>query len=128
VATRLGIRETEGSEKKAPDDRSCRARRPARPLAISGCDLDALPAPCDHKWSIPSKKVGAPDAWFGTAHPHSRRRMARKKPRPAPASRSAASATSTAVVPEHAVTGITRTAPRPDDRPAGSRATQPEKA
>src|SRR5205814_1688587 len=73
----------------------------------------------------PSKKVGTPDAWFGTAHPHLRRRMARKKSRPAPASRSA---TSTAVVPEHAVTGITRTGPLPGDRPAGSRQTQPEKA
>ncbi|MBI1918833.1 MAG: hypothetical protein HYS12_29430 [Planctomycetes bacterium] len=51
--------------------------------------------------------------------------MARKKSRPAPASRSAAS---TAFVPEHAVTGITRTGPLPADRPTGSRETQPEKA
>src|SRR5262249_11345904 len=50
--------------------------------------------------------------------------MARKKSRPA----SASPAASTAVVPEHAVTGVTRTAPLPADRPAGSRATQPEKA
>src|SRR5262249_37806074 len=56
VATRLGIGETEGSEKKVKENCSCRACRPTRPLAFSGCDLDAPPAPCDHERSIPSRK------------------------------------------------------------------------
>src|SRR5262249_55832360 len=71
---------------------------------------------------------GAPDAWFGTAPTHSRRRMARKKSRPAAASRSVATPpTSTAVVPESVVSGIAAAASRPSSRSAGA-STHPEKA